>query len=670
MKIRRRPYRPFILVLLSACTTSDSIGPNATVASVSVSAPALTIDVGLTVQFTATPMSANGSVVSGLTATWTSSDEDVATISPGGMASALTVGTTAITASVNGVTDTAVLTVEPSGCDTRIDVVLNQGQSLSFEGNDDCFLLPSGQAGDRYRVSVFRPTQVANPSDVSSVRVEASPVAITAQTPALSVPRGEAAPARAPTAVVEGRDGAPVLRALAEKAATMRYHVELREREMARNLGPATLLPSRAALAGPLRANPPTKRNLQLALGASCNAVATSPVMLLGYNDDIAIYQDSLDWAASPISGSAAQVMVDYYSLHVKTMTADYWGAPSDIDGNGRILVTTSPSLPDSAAAAVLDSDLRSAAACPRSNQAELVYFNSDVIRRLDSIPASYGALPTLAHEVKHVVSLYHRIAASNQSGQQEFHPLWIEEGQAEIAGSLSSRIAWAANGGPAVGARVTGQQITAAWPQSGIPPYLWGVIENVANMIVQLSTHPNSLITNPVGASQFHTFYAAGWHFFRFLGDGFGNAATPFADGPLFLQLTDSLTARGTGGLAQATGRSFEQLFEDMVVAMNLHETGAPEPANAFATYDLPSVSSIFASPVEVNPPGRYPWPVTTDPVTENISADFATEVFLGPIGPSGIRIHDFVSQGAGAGLQVLVSVSPPARYVITRLR
>lgn len=670
----RRPHT-LALLLLTACTTSDSTGPGGTVSSVSVSAPTFTIDVGLTLQFTATAMNQGGSPINGLTPTWTTSQPTVASISPSGLVTALTVGTSAITANINGVTDAAVLTVEPSGCATRVDVVLNQGQSVVFEDNDDCFLLPSGQAGDRYRVSIVRPTQVGNPSDVSTATLEASPVAITAQTPALPVPTATAALAPTNSLALEGRDGTAIVRALEQKAATMRYHLELRRREMARgDLGPAAALPNRPALAGPLRADPPPKRSFQLDLGLSCNtAVTASPVMLLGFNDDIAFYQDSLDWAASPISGSAATVMADYYTNHVKDMTTEYWGAPSDVDGNGRILVTTTSSLPDSAAAAVLDCDLRPSVPFARSNEAELIYFNAEVMRRLDSASLSstrYSGLPTLAHEVKHVVSLYHRIAAGNMSGMQEFHPLFIEEGQAEIAGSLSSRIAWAANGGPGVTARVTGQDILDGW-QGSIPFYLQGVIENLAGAIIQLSTHPNSLITNPVGANDSHSFYAAGWHLFRFLGDGYGGAGTaPHADGPLFLQLTDSMSARGTAGLVQATGRSYEQLLEDLLVAMNLHETGAPAPAQAFSTYDLVSATQIFSGPPVVNPPGQYPWPLTTDQVTENPSANFANATFAGPIGPSGIRIHDFVSQGAGAGLQVLLSVSPPAKYVVTRLR
>ncbi|NIR36256.1 MAG: hypothetical protein GWN71_19090, partial [Gammaproteobacteria bacterium] len=66
----------------------------------------------------------------------------------------------------------------------------------------------------------------------------------------------------------------------------------------------------------------------------------------------------------------------------------------------------------------------------------------------------SYLALGVMAHEVKHVTSLYHSVARG------AFHNIWIEEGTAEVAQTMSSRIAWAAVGGPAVGSAIDGNDI------------------------------------------------------------------------------------------------------------------------------------------------------------------------------------------------------------------
>ncbi len=64
-----------------------------------------------TLQFTAVARDANGFVVAGVVFGWTSSDPSVATVTATGLAATVGPGTTTITASAGGVTDTASLTV-------------------------------------------------------------------------------------------------------------------------------------------------------------------------------------------------------------------------------------------------------------------------------------------------------------------------------------------------------------------------------------------------------------------------------------------------------------------------------------------------------------------------------------------------------------------------------
>jgi hypothetical protein len=403
----------------------------------------------------------------------------------------------------------------------------------------------------------------------------------------------------------------------------------------------------------------------------------------VNFNDDIVIYQDSVESEENPLSDEATDQMLDYFDQYVRDLVADYWGETPDIDGNERVIITTTDQLPDSAAAGVFSGDFRSTADCPNSNEGEVMYFDTEVINALvaDEEDLSYIALSIMAHEMKHVTSLYHGVARG------AFHSLWIEEGTAEISQTMSSRVAWAAVGGPAVGDVIGGDDVIDWNNANGeIGPEAWGVVSQIADLIVQLSTQPNSLVTNPEGAAEFHTFYAAGWHWHRFIGDAFGGASTPFADGPLFVEMTDSLTPAGTGALAQATGRSFGELFEDLVVAMSFHTVG-PEPTLAFTTWDLNSAGAIFSGPPDVAPPARYPWPVTAS-IGGNPSRSFGAEVYscppqiVGdgyepapegarcPVGPSGIRFHDFVSVGEGAGAQVQVFGAADGQLIVTRLR
>lgn len=688
----RRPLLAVLALASAACSESSTALDD--VRSVRVTPASLSIDVGLTVQFTAEALDAEGNVVPGITFEWSSSNTTVATVTSDGLAEALSVGTAAITASAGaGTPGSQVLIVETSQCTDRIDVILNPGEHQAYDG-DTCLLLPSGSVGNRYRIAVTRPTLIEDPDDVPNVWLEINPVLTAEQVagaepvaPAIVPATYSTSPALADTSA--RLDGSRFLEDARIMERTRRFHLELRQRELDVGLRTAPLLPSRPALTAagaPSRVDPPASDSLFLVVDIDCPATATrTPVKLVGFNDHIAIYQDSTSNESDPLRQNAVDLMLSYFASYVNDLVNDYWGTTPDTDGNGRVLIATSDALPDSAAAVVFSGDFRSTADCASSNEGEVMYFARDVIDRLahpvaDSV--SYLGLSVMAHEMKHVTSLYHSVARG------QFHRIWIEEGTAEISQTMSSRAAWAAVGGPAVGDVIDGNEIIQWNNDNGeIGPEAWGVVSEIIGLIIYGSTQPNSMITNPKGAAEFHTFYSGGWHLHRFIGDAFGNASTPFGDAPLFREMTDSLTPAGEAALLTVTGRMFEQLFEDLVVAMSFHDAG-PTPARAFTTWDLNTAGAIFSGPPELAPPHRYPWPVTADASSGNPSASFARGVYSCPpqiengdyvspaetdrcpMGPSGIRFHDFVSTGEGAGSQVQVFGAASGKLVVTRIQ
>jgi len=682
--------------LAAGCGDSGTTGPDVDVASIRVTPENATTDVGLTVQFVAQAFDAEGGVIPNVTFAWSSSDESVATISDEGIATALAAGTTAITASAGAATPASeVLIVEPGQCDGRVDVVLAPGEFQTYAG-DTCLLLPAGGVGDRYRIAITRPKLIQDPQDVPDVALHVDPILVAEQ--AASRPAG---PSGFDVASVASSyaglspdaprlDGTRFLEDRRVMEATRRFHAEMRRREAELGLRVRAELPTEPARAlGPARVDPPARDDLFLTLECSVTASPT-PVVLVDFNDRLAIYQDSVGHAAAPLSPSSTGLMLEYWTNNVQDLIDQYWGTTPDVDGNGRIILTTSDALPDSAAAAVFSGDFRSTSGCVSSNQGEVMYFATDVIAAMDDAEPSYLALGVLAHEAKHVTSLYHAVAREARYGPGTgFHDIWIEEGTAEVSQTMSSRLAWAGIGGPAIGARITGNDIiqTVIDNNQEVPPELWGVVSQIADLIVHLYSQPNSLITNPAGAAEFHTFYAGGWHWHRFIGDAFGNAATPLGDAPLFTEMTDSLTRAGVQALQAVTGRAFTQLFEDLTVAMAFHDAG-PEPALAFTTWDLSSSTAIFAGPAEIAPPGRYPWPVTTNLVTDNPAASFGQAAVYScpaqldgdtyvppaasqrcPIGPAGIRFHELVSQGSGAGVQVRATGVPDGTVTVVRV-
>jgi len=84
---------------------------NVPVASVTVSPTAPNVYVGGTVQLTATPKDASGNLLSGRIVTWTTSSSAVATVSASGLVTGVAVGAATITATSEGQSGTAAVTV-------------------------------------------------------------------------------------------------------------------------------------------------------------------------------------------------------------------------------------------------------------------------------------------------------------------------------------------------------------------------------------------------------------------------------------------------------------------------------------------------------------------------------------------------------------------------------
>ncbi len=660
-----RPSRllAVFVLLLPACGGSEPVGPDITVSSVSVSPLAATVTaIGETVQFSATVVGSDGAPMASEPVTWTIGDGSVAQVSGSGLVTGLTAGETTITAAAGSVEGSAQLSV----CSDTETVNLTAGGSVIYD-TDQCILLPAGAASDRYRVAVFRPTAVENRNDVTNVRLQVTGLPAAAMAAAAEIV-GSPNPLR-----TGGLGGADMRAALRIAAGTERAHLEALDQDarLWAELGPGALLRSPRArpLGSPRLASSPSKIQLDPRTLGSCSASSSQTVtaVLIHENEDLAIYQDSAQQTQTPVTAYQAFRMASYYSDHAAQMIVDYFGAPSDIDGNGKFVVFVTPAVSGETAARVWSGDFYSQSSCTTSNEMELIYFNNELVQVMDDIHPSYQALETVAHEAKHLVSYYHRIAASDRLGSPQFHPSWIEEGTAEIAGGMSSRIAWASIGGPAVGTMVGVEDVRPGGGGVVVHPENYGILLRMARTIFYLASQPNSLVVTPLGAEEGHNEYGTGWNFHRWLGDAYGNAATPFADAALFRQLNDSLTPGGVEGLTAVTDRSYGDLLAEFFRAVALHRVG-PDPERAITSYDFTTATDIL----QIQPDGVYPWPVTEQSSAPAVTtpAGFNTATYIGPIGASGVRIHDFQSSGVGGGAHIAVRATQPAQMIVVRVR
>ncbi|MFP3948692.1 MAG: hypothetical protein ACLFWG_08165, partial [Longimicrobiales bacterium] len=212
------------------------------------------------------------------------------------------------------------------------------------------------------------------------------------------------------------------------------------------------------------------------------------PAELVLETTHLVAYQDSAQRESSPVDSASIRRMSDYYAAYGSPVIDDYFGGVSDIDENGKIVVFVTeipPDISEDAAAVVLARDLYrrsdSDSECAASNEAEMTYFSASVIQDMEGSTPSFQALSTLVHEVKHISSLGHRIEADIGT-----HPSWIEEGTADIAAEISSRLAWADSGGAAVGETMT----RSSFPDnSSFNAANWGVLIRLARLANTLSS-------------------------------------------------------------------------------------------------------------------------------------------------------------------------------------
>jgi len=121
----------FTIVALSACGDSVTNGDDGgTVVTITVSPPTGNLTfVGATLQLTASAKDANGGTVS-VTPTWTSSSSEVATVTSGGLVTAVANGTATITGAAAGASGSAALTV----LQTASSIVVTPGESILQTG--------------------------------------------------------------------------------------------------------------------------------------------------------------------------------------------------------------------------------------------------------------------------------------------------------------------------------------------------------------------------------------------------------------------------------------------------------------------------------------------------------------------------------------------------------
>lgn len=548
-------------------------------------------------------------------------------------------------------------------------------------------LLPSGSAGDGYGVALVRASLGIAVSDVHQVTLitaVADTITAVADTHSMAstVSAGAGELRVAPPTSLDGFSG------------TEGFHYGLRraEREMveallARNGGVLEVLPHRSTRLVPPGVARADDSDVPLPVGTirrdrrlfdpSLSCFEPSPPrvgLFVEETEHLTFYQDSIQRDTNPVSAALLREMGAFYESHGQEVIRDYFGDAPDVNGDGQVVVFITPTTLPDVAGYVWSGDLVSRSQCPASNEMEVVYFNGHLIELMTQ--GNFQALTTLVHEVKHVTSFYHRLRRSASTGSVEFHPSWLEEGTAEIAAEMTSRLAWSRGGGPSLATPVEASHFTEYNRQN------YGTMLRLFRMRQHLRSHPNMITGNPVGGHPLHNFYGSSWHFVRWLGDAWNPPSAlpstlPQGEAAFFRAQNDSTAPPGGAGLEALTGRTVEALLEGYAAAVMgeanqgaLRSPASPPAGAGFRSYRFRSAMELFPFP---SPPGPYPWPVTarSDGASSGMHADFGSASYSGPMAPSGLRIHEFRSQGSqgGQALGMDLWVDSPVPHGLLRL-
>jgi hypothetical protein len=141
-------------------------------------------------------------------------------------------------------------------------------------------------------------------------------------------------------------------------------------------------------------------------------------------------------WTTSEMTSFAQAFENTGYPLSVAA-----FGAPSDIDGNGRVAILFTPSVNAYPAGGLTASrDLFPVAQCPGSNEGEMFYMPVPDVN--NTINTSFSDkeglarfnLSVLVHEFQHLINGSRRIYVNNAAGPEE---VWLNEGLSHIAEEL-----------------------------------------------------------------------------------------------------------------------------------------------------------------------------------------------------------------------------------------
>ena len=445
-----------VMVLCAGCGGGDAVTTPSTtpgaLASVQINASTNTIAVGQTTTITAAGLDATGATVPGTTTTWQTSDATVATVASG-LVTGVAAGSAVITATIGAKSAQTTIVVVPAvstSCAGVTPLALSVGTAHVLTASERATLCVGGGAsGSEYVLVPFK-------ADTVSARVSVSLTALgtvaTTGAPSAQIVAGNANSlfgAQLPaTALRGGEFGAAfehTLRETERRVLTPLIAAHSRRsllRSMQRTAG------SRSAIVN-LPTTPAVGTYFHLNANGTdaCTNAQTHTARVAAVSNSAIVAVDS----QAPANGFTDADYVSFaatFDTLIFALDTTAFGAPGDIDGNGRVLIfftqavnqLTPPGANGFIGGFFFSRDLFTTAECATSNVGEMFYVPVvDTASLYNGFFKSKSALQTqlygtLAHEFQHLINASRRLA---QAPPANFEEVWLNEGMSHIAEEL-----------------------------------------------------------------------------------------------------------------------------------------------------------------------------------------------------------------------------------------
>ena len=461
------------LIVLAACSGGGSPTSTPTpVASVSFNIASSSVVVGAALSLSVTLKDASGIALTGRTVTWSTSAANVASVSASGVVTGLAAGVATITATSEGKSASTTITVTAAGPSCTgvnpLSVAVGEVHTLTA-AERQILCLPGGASGQEYLLVPFNSTTDTTLAKTAiPFSASASGTSATTGSPALSA--------------VASRSGFQSLAlGLPQRRIDRSFELRLRQRERA-ELGPLlrarTRTPGGTSALRSLRGGPagrnaivglPSNPTVGTAVtlnangNSACSGAINRPSRVAAVSNSAIVIVDNTAPAGGFTDAEYLSFATTFDTL-VFPLDTTAFGAPWDVDGNGRVVIFFTPAVnaltpavgasgiiggffferdlfPPTAQAITSPAGTQTLPACAGSNFGEMFYVPVvDPAKTYNKYYTSKDTLKTdiigtLAHEFQHLINASRRIYITVASVDDE--EVWLSEGMSHIAEEL-----------------------------------------------------------------------------------------------------------------------------------------------------------------------------------------------------------------------------------------